>query len=260
MSRTYEINIETRVAALWRLMQYAVDDIPHCYPPPVTVEYTPEKEFERIKNLKPGEVVDFLCARMFTSHVSTALGVEPTQYKMIVNIDWFNRYLQVCWGKKISKIAAQILVDHILIHELFHYSRNVEAYLRICGHQQDVPDYDNRLKGYCEYWKHAGEGEDEEATESLAVSLLEEIYNVRSDLRPLWTGRFAQYKENRQPGYIDRLSMLNFIHMDNILLKLRINNESKDKIQNAVNFCRKIIDYHTSDTRDDLVIPKLISK
>ena len=258
MPKEYEINVETRVAALWRLMQYAVDDIPHCYPPPVTVEYTPEKEFDRVKNMKPGEITDFLCAQMFTSHVSTALGIEPTRYKMIVYIDWFNRYLQTAWGKKISKIAVQVLVDHILIHELFHYSRNVEVYLKICGHQQDAPDYDNRLKGYYEYWKHAGEEEDEEATETLATSLLEEIYNVRSDLKPVWTGRFAQYKERRQPGYIDRLSMINYLRMDNILLQLRMNNGPEAKIQNAAKFCREIIEYHTSDTRDDLVIPKLI--
>lgn len=257
MSKEYEINVESRVAALWRLMQCVVDNIPHCYPPPVTVVYTPEKEFDRIKKMKPGELTDFLCAQMFTHHVSTALGIEPTRYKMIVYIDWFKYYLQTTWGKKISEIAVQILVDHILIHELFHYSRNVEVYLKICGHQQDAPDYDNRLKGYHEYWKHAGEEEDEEATETLAMTLLEEIYNVRSDLKPVWTGRFAQYKEKRQPGYTDRLSMINFLHMDTILQKLRANGGSKDKIKNAASFCQKIIDYHTSDSRDDLVIPKL---
>lgn len=259
MSKEYQINIENRVGQLWHFLQYALDDIPRCYPPPVEIHRSSKEEFDRIRNRNPGEVTDFLCAQMYTKHTATPFGVEPTRYKMIVNIDWFNLYLQYCWGKQTSKIASKILVDHILIHEMIHYCRNVEAYLTISGDKEDDIDYPKHLENYKEYWRNAGRDTDEHATETLTMEVLEEIYNVRSDLKPVWTGRFAQYKELRQPGYIDRLSVMNFIDMDNIIYSMRKNDAPESKIQDAVKFCRKVIVYHSLDTRTDLVIPKLVS-
>lgn len=259
MPKEYQINIENRVGQLWHFLQYALDDIPRCYPPPVEVHRSTKEEFDRIRNKKPGEVVDFLCAQMYTKHTATPFGVEPTQYKMIVNIDWFNLYLSRCWGKQISKIAVKILTDHILIHEMIHYCRNVEAYLTISGDKQDDVDYPKHLEDYKEYWRNAGQDKDEHMTETLTMEVLEEIYNVRSDLKPVWTGRFARYKEKRQPGYIDRLSVINFIDMDNILYSMCKNNASESKIQDALQFSRKVIAYHSLDSRNDLVIPKLVS-
>lgn len=259
MSKEFQINIENRVGQLWHFLQYVMDDIPRCYPPPVEIRRSTEEEFDRVRNRKPGEVVDFLCAQMYTKHSATPFGVEPTQYKMIVNIDWFNLYLQQCWGKEISKISAKILVDHILIHEMIHYCRNVEAYLTISGDKSDDVHYPKHMEAYKEYWRNAGGSKDEYLTETLTMEVLEEIYNVRSDLKPVWTGRFARYKENRQPGYIDRLSVINFIDMDNILFRMRQNNENVSKIQDAVKFCQKITTYHSMSARGDLVIPKLVS-
>ena len=212
--KTVYIDIEKNCALLWRAcynLEPSVFDIPMPNIKLDTKDDTFNKPIEEITSLT--------AARMCTTfYVKENEFIEPTNNTLNIYPNHINFIIKANWDNCLDKTGIHMLLDHTIVHEFIHYIRNVRSYQQ--GHRESVYSYQK-------YIDEMGNFIDECETESTALILFAKLYGIYSYFMPVYNGLYAKLREKSEPGYIYRLSILNYFQSEFSLYKARYKNQEK---------------------------------
>lgn len=199
-----EIDVVKHVTHIWNWMLANVPDFPEIMPPPIKKVYSP-----RGKEFTPDT---YPVAELSTAWYKDDMITEAVEYEMKVYPEVFTKYLNEVFVGHPSQIAANMLFNHVAMHELFHYYRNYKAWLPT--HDNSDVSYDKATKTFRNYIDHMGKKKDEQETEALTLRYLSEMHGINPTLKPVFNGSFARFMNRKDSTYIDRCAIINMLNLE----------------------------------------------
>ena len=203
--QTICIDIYSRTMNIWNWLLANYPDAPSIFPPPIHKIETSKKN--------RSDKSTFTVAEINTSWYEDDFLLEINDYDMKIYPDVYLDYLHSVFGDYPSMTAALMIFDHLVMHEYFHYIRNYQAWLP-SHDDNDTKPYAICKKNLKKYIIKMGQDEDEIETEKLALKYIGEMYNINTDLCPVYTGSYAKFMNKHDPTYIDRVCTWNMLQME----------------------------------------------
>lgn len=205
-----KINLHRHGAMIWNWLMANNKDFPAIMPPPFKIVYYP-------RGHKFTQEEKYLLGKIDTLFYEDDNILEISDYKLNIYPEAIENYLREVFEDSYTRLTAQMVTDHVIVHEYCHFYRNYMAWLPM--HQDNDIEYEICRKDFKKYIIRGGSFHDEDPTEKLAIKFLSKMYGVDLALKPVYTGRYAKFMNKCDPKhtYTERLCLINMMQFEHLV-------------------------------------------